>query len=498
LTEAQTDLLERNLGQAQFNASDLRARLAVDNEFFIQFAIPEQLELDVPNFHVELVDLNTDPKAQQQAIAMPRGHAKTTMVKVAISKKIFHTKRKFFVYLTDTGPVAKGAVRDIVNIIKQDNFKAVYGEQEWLKENETEGLFIVKLTCWANLNKPYTKTVIIRALGAGQQVRGLNIDNNRPDDLTCDDVEDDEIVNTEEQRKKFIKWLYGTVFKACARDHTKIYIGNLISNDCVLKKLLEDQNWFAVRYGAIKSDGTPLWPEKFPIVELAKEFQEFKRMGLLSRWFAEMMNMPMPEGLAIIRIDEIEFRPARVPGDLELGFIVIDPAISQKTHANNTAITVHGFVENRWQIVETSCGKLDPIQTFWEMVRLCTYWKISLVGIENTAFQASLQFFYPLLLGQYRQLGIQIVPLEASGRKTERILAWASWLKDKTYVLSENDTAQTTQLLLYDTSKKENEDDNIDSASYGLQMISKYLGMMSLSLDTSGRGYQDSTVVCAI
>lgn len=487
-----------SISQVQFNAADLRLALRDNNELYIHFAIPDQLTLGVPQLHIELVDLNTNPRANKQAEAVPRGHAKTTMVKVAISKKIFFTHKQFFVYCTDTGPVAKAACRDIVSILKQPNFTHTFGEQIWEKENESEGLFIVKIQCWANLEKPYTKTVVIRALGSGQQIRGLNVNNRRPDDLTVDDGENDEIVNTEEQREKYIRWLYGTLFKACSQDASIIYIGNLIDNRCALAKLLNDPDWHAVRYGCIKSNGEPLWPEMFSMAAIRKEFQEFKRRGLLAKWFAEMMNMPMPEGLAIIQVEEIEYRPIRVPADLEMAFIVIDPAISKRNYRDKTSLTVHGLVENRWQICETLSGQMDPIETFWTMVKLCQYWRVTLVGIETTAFQAAYQFFFPILLEQYKQQTIQVVPLSSEGRKIERILVWASWLKDKTYVLTENENQQTTQLLTFDTKKDDNEDDDIDSASYGPQMIGKYLGMMSLSLDIAHKGFQDSSLVCTI
>lgn len=484
--------------QTQFNLRDLRHALKVDNEFFINFCIPEQLSLAVPQFHIELVDLNTNPKAPRQAIAAPRGHSKTTMVKVATSKKIFFTHRRFFVYCTDTGPVAKSACRDIVGIVKSDNFKEVFGPQKWYKENDSEGLYIADIECYANLDKPYTKRIIIRALGAQQQVRGLNIDNVRPDDFTFDDAEDDNIINTDEQRAKYIKWLYGTAFKAGATGAQITYIGNLIDQRCALQRFLEDPDWFSVKYGCIKEDGTPLWPEKFSISELQREYREYKRQGLSARWFAEMMNTPMPEGLAIIKIEDIEFRPLRHPSDLELGFITIDPSIGQKSNSNKTAIVVHGFVENRWQNVEVIAGIMDPITMFHQMVKLCAYWRITLVGIESAAFQASLQWFFPLLLGQYAHHGINIVPLEATTRKTERILAWVGWLKDKTYVLNENEHSILVELLAYDVKKKENADDIIDSCAYGPQMIQKYIGMSTLSLDNSHVGYADSLLVSSL
>lgn len=59
--------------------------------------------------------------------------------------------------------------------------------------------------------------------------------------------------------------------------------------------------------------------------------------------------------------------------------------------------------------------------------------------------------------------------------KTERLAAWCAALRKKLWVLTEGEHALTHQLLNYDPLKKNNIDDDIDSASMGITMINAYM-----------------------
>lgn len=54
----------------------------------------------------------------------------------------------------------------------------------------------------------------IEALGAGKKIRGRRHKQWRPDLILCDDLENDENVNTPEQRRKLRNWFYKAVSKA--------------------------------------------------------------------------------------------------------------------------------------------------------------------------------------------------------------------------------------------------------------------------------------------
>src|SRR3546814_2791065 len=82
-----------------------------------------------------------------------------------------------------------------------------------IKESETDSLWIFELTT----PEGRVKKCILRAVGAGQQMRGINIDNQRPDMAVVDDVEDNENTESELLQKKLDRWIFGPFLKALAR-----------------------------------------------------------------------------------------------------------------------------------------------------------------------------------------------------------------------------------------------------------------------------------------
>jgi hypothetical protein len=453
----------------QVDTADVVEGLRSGPELFIQFFLGELLALPVPAFHVEVFVLLITFQFAKFALAIPRGHAKTTLVKLAIVYYYLFTPIRFIVYCSNTSPVAKDECRDIINLFDKPNFIRLFGRVKFLKEDGSQGLYIFQIG---------SKICILRALGAGQQVRGLNIDHTRPQLLVCDDAEDDENTATEDQRRKFKNWVYGALFKACARHSKIIWIGNLVSRHCLIGEFCESPDWHSVKYGCILEDGTPLWPGMFDVDYLRNDFREYQRSGMMAKWFAEMMNMPVPDGMGLIGADEIAYQPMRFSGDMQYGFITVDPAISKKSSADNTGIAVHGFVDEKWQIVEHVKEKLDVIELVNRTIDLCYKWNINVVGVETVAFQAALISIFKMVMVQREFHDLQLVELRANARKQERISAWAGWLKAKNYALTEGEIEVTTQLLQYDPTKDENDDDLIDACAYGPQMITEHMNLI--------------------
>jgi hypothetical protein len=193
-----------------------------------------------------------------------------------------------------------------------------------------------------------------------------------------------------------------------------------------------------------------------------------------------MMNMPMPDGLGLIMAEQICYRASIGPGECEFGFITVDPAISRRTYADSTGIAVHGYFQEKWQIVEHLKFKADPITIIHRAVELAYKWQFNVIGIETVAYQAALISIFELLKITYDWRGIEVVELHASSRKVERIAAWTGWLIAHNYALNEGDFEITDQLLRYDGSKLENDDDLIDACAYGPQVIAEHMNLLQI------------------
>lgn len=422
----------------------------------------------MPEFHVDIFHLMTTTAVNKVACAIPRDHAKTTLAKLAALYHWLFTPYRFVIYVSATHSIAVNACLDIVGFLESENFIAVFGHIEKLIWRDGEGFYKFRIG---------DKLCILRALGARQQVRGINVDHQRPEVAIVDDLEDNDNIATEELRNALKRWFYGPFYKALDKMGNKlIQIGNMISNECLLKKHCEDPAWHSRRYGCILADGQPLWPDVWPLEKLQEDLNLYRRMGLIDVWFAEMMNLPMAAGRGLIRADEIYYQPEMFPEEAQYAFITVDPAISDKTWAHKCAIVVHAWRGDCWQIVEyVHETGIDPLRLFIDVVSLSRKWNVRTVGIEDVAYQASLKFVFEVWCMEKHVEGLEFVPLKAVARKVQRLAGWAAMIRSKQYAVTDGDLELIEQLLLYDPKQKENQDDLIDACSYGEQMIDLYI-----------------------
>ena len=457
----------------QIDYEQITYLLQHDEEFFIQFFLRDELTHPVPEFHKDVFHLMVSTTAQRSVFALPRDHAKTTLAKLAVIWHFLFSKYRFIVYLSNTASVAVAAVNDIIAFMDDENFANVFGAPEYSVKQDGVGYykFILKT--------PFgTKKCILKALGSGQQVRGLNIDNKRPQLAIVDDLEDNDNIATEELFKKLKRWFYGPFRKALDKfDHKIIQLGNMISNRCMLNEHCKSEFWFSRRFGALLTDGSTLWPDVWTYEKLVLDFKEYVERGLLDVWFAEMMNMPISGGRGLIKSDEIYYLPEIHPGDIEYGFITIDLAISDKSWAHKTVITAHGWNGHCWQQCDYfGTTGIDPIDLFDQVVAIAFKWGISYVGIEAVAYQAALKPVFEFLCLSKHIEGLEFVQLHVAGtRKVQRLATWAAMIKAKEYALTEGELVYTEQLLFFDPTKRENDDDYIDSAAHAVTMIDNFL-----------------------
>jgi len=458
-------------------------RLERDGEFFIEFFLAEELTSPVPFFHHgEIWPLLTDTAMQRVLLAIPRDHAKTTLSKLAVVWYFLFSNSRFCVYLSNTNTIAKNACKDIMGYFDSPNFKATFGGIKRIKESETDSLWIFEVT----MRDGRTKRCILRAVGAGQQMRGINIDNQRPDIAVVDDVEDNENTDSELLQRKLDRWVFGPFIKALARRKKIIWLGNMLQKTSLLARLSTRPNWNPIKFGALVKDAAtgelrPLWPERWSMHELVEDFEEYKDMGLVETWMCEMMNMP-GHGVDGFTQEQINFAP--VPGSDEIlaAWLILDPAFGEKATNDDSSITVHVLPKDGPpMVVEHRTGKFKEDELFDLMYNLGLKWNAWVWGIEAVAAQRVLiPFFQLLLVTKLMNHSVEIVPLMAGkgDPKISRIKSWVALMAKGEYAVYEGAVEITTQLLDYNMKKTSNRDDLIDSCAYGPQMLLQYEGLL--------------------
>lgn len=477
------------LGEA--TRTEITQRLQSDGEFFIEFFIPEELTMPVPHFHSkEIWPLLTSTAMNQVLLAIPRGHSKTTLAKLAVVHYYLFTNHRFCIYVSNTNGFAVNACKDIVGYLKSENFVAVYGDIKMIKESETNSLWIFEIP----MPDGYKKRCILRAVGANQQMRGMNIDNQRPDIAVVDDLEDNDNTASEFLQHKLDLWVFGPFLKALTRKCKIIWLGNMLQKTSLLARLSTDSEWNPVVFGAMVKDSDTgvlrsLWPDLWPIEDLLKDFQKYQRMGLTESWMCEMMNMPghLTDGFTL---DQLNFAEIPSPDEYICTWITLDPAFGEKSTSDDSAVVVHGLPkEGCPMVIDYEYGKLRDEEIFFSMLRFSRKWNAWVWGIESVAAQRVLiSFFNVLLTTNQVNHRVEMIPLMA-GRgdpKVGRIRSWVSLMAAGDYAIPRDAADIVTQVLSYDMRKDSNKDDLIDSCAYGPQMLERFGPLLRAAYSQGG------------
>lgn len=458
------------LESTRLSNKDIAYALEHDSEFFINFFLAEDVIVPVPKFHGDLMDLMVHTDVPQLSLAVPRAHAKTTLAQLAAIHYLLFTDYSYVLYMSSTSGHSVPCVNDIIDWLESENFQRVFGVCVFQTRQVGKGFY--------EFTMPNGKKCIIKAFGAGQKVRGTKIKKRRPQLVIVDDLEDNDNIGNKDLFMALKRWVYGP-FKKCTDPFKNkwIWIGNMIQQQSMLYENHKSDFWHSILFGCLLEDGTPLWPDLWPIEALRRDFAEYQANGMADVWFAEMMNMPMAGINSIIDADEIIYLPAKAYREAKIGFLTVDLAISKETWAHATVVVAHAWDETveRWQIVDTrEIPGNDPIQLFRTVIEMGQAWGFFVVGIESVAYQAVLQPIFDHLCLLENIEGFTFLGVPARARKTERIITWAGLLRDGTYALTEGDYQVTQQLLSYDPTKKENTDDTIDACAHGGYMLNNY------------------------
>lgn len=468
------------------NKQQLRELLKTDAEFFIQFFLGDQLQFPVPDIHKDVFSKMTWTDILRLLVILPRGHAKTMLCKLAAVWYLMFSDFRFVLYVSGAHDLVVPYVNDIVSFFECDNFVSLFGIAQFEIRQDGKGIYKFYIPS-------IKKMCILRGLGAGQRVRGINVDNARPELIICDDLEDSNETEGKGEHDKLIRWWFGPFIKCVNPVRNKIIMaGNLTAKLSLLYKFLKSDYWHSFLYSCLLKSGEPLWPDVWPIEKLRADYLEYKSNKMTHIWFAEMMNQPIPEGGGLIDVEKICYRPRQLPESVQWVFATCDPAFSAETWADNLAIGVHGWVieNNQWQTLETFHQQgIDAASAFFKAVEMVSSWGGHIIGVENTGAQRILVDYWRQLKVIHELSHVEIKPINTGMKaKTLRLATWASMLQinpvtdeQAMWAINDDDFFITQQLLNYDPKKKDNDDDIIDMCAMGQIMIDTYLSDLMFS-----------------
>lgn len=246
-----------NNGATLVGKDGLRKQLAaIDLGYFGRAYLPHYFGRESPAFHEKLDTMwtngvlkNYDPitdkskiekaNGSRMATAAPRGHAKSTnfTFKDTIHAIIYEYKH-YAIIISDSTEQAEGFLEDIKAEL-EDN------------PNIVEDFGNLKGKSWKAGSIVTSTGIKVDALGSGKKIRGRKNKNWRPDLIVLDDIENDENVNTSDQRKKLDNWFKKAVSKAGDTYTDIMYIGTILHYDSLLSNVLKNPSYKVQKYQAI-------------------------------------------------------------------------------------------------------------------------------------------------------------------------------------------------------------------------------------------------------
>lgn len=417
----------------------------------------------VPEFHKDIYRMIV--KNNRVALAAPRGFAKSSIVsKIYPLWLALFAKRKDICIISASETLAVEHLRYIKQEIETSpKIKALWGD--------------LKSSKWTENHLVLTNNVNIRAKGAGGQIRGF-----RPDCIILDDIETDDSVESEEQRKKIKNWLFKACLNTLLPGGQMILIGTLIHPLSVLADLLDTPNgWEKKKFTAYKDGveeaGHELWPEKRPHQWLQKRKSEIGSWA----FSAEFMNNPMTDESAPIKTEMVRYWK-ELPSQLNL-VITVDPAYSDEDKADFKVASLVGIDQQANRYLVDYIRTHNPLGEFIDSI-LNLYIRhkslITAIGLPSTGTEK--QFYSSFVeKANMRKVYPPVVELKHSfqsstggqiRQKKARITAALQPLFEQgKYFIHSNHFEARDELLTIGSSRW---DDIVDTMCYAEQILTPY------------------------
>ena len=392
----------------------------------------------IPFLHIEMWAL-CFTLARQVAIAAPRGHAKSTAITFAyVLFMLLFRKARHLLLLGSNESLANAFLADIkAELQDNDDLREAFGVSRFLKDTESE------LIC--ELKDGHTFRIICK--GANQRMRGLKWQRKRPDLVVFDDMEDEDLVLSQERREKFRKWFYGAVKPIIKSGGLIRGVGTIIGFDSLLERMMPPEkdketiheplktytpkvrSWLAVKYRAHNEDFSEiLWPEQFPEEELRSIRSDFAEQGMLDIYGQEYLNDPIDDSVAYYR--KSDFRPmTEEMKTLRMKYYsASDLAIGEKKRSAYSVFITGGLTESGdLCIIDVRRGRWDGLQICEEMFSIDSRYSPEILRVEEENIARALgAFLYQMMEERQQYLPLDTkVPTKDKDKRSRSMQARA-------------------------------------------------------------------------
>lgn len=440
-----------------------------------------------------------------------RGAAKTTLIsRLFVLWEILRGAKRYAILISSTLDLAKEGIdviktelEDNANLINDFNIKqgSVWTNEEIVFSIEELGLCKIK------------------SFGAGKKIRGTNFLSKRPDLIICDDIENDENIESKTQRDKLYNWFNKAILKLPSRlnpHYLIIIVGTTLHYDSLLQRLDKRDDFKCFSFPLVLSFPPNLDEVLQNLAELKQEGAKNKTKSqdkakqtcaFVSETFSNSRKIGKKTTLLLkgLKLDDSALNPLEIlsdlaqdrasffsefqnlpldkenaplahystyndlPRNIDAIIIGIDPSLG-KLRGDYFALSQLFYSKEAKKIYANAQGfKITPEKMLDKIIAL--YLKTSkitqtiTIATEEVAFQ---EFFKTQLKAKFQALGlfVPIVGIKNTQNKAVRLDALAPLLKDESILIDENALLLREEL---DSYPKCAHDDLLDSVEIALR-----------------------------
>lgn len=307
--------------------------------------LPRAFRNKSPAFHFDLAELLAGPN-RFNAFMVFRGAAKTTLLRAYILQRICYGLSNTIMIVSATQDHSVLTLSWIRNQVERN--KRVQ-EAFRLRKGSRWAETICEIIVPRIVPNPVDgkgeiieETVTILAFGITGQIRGFNVDDFRPDLIVADDIQTEENIGTEEQRKKTNALFFGALANSLAPS-TEAPLAKLVllntpmAKGDVITTALDDPLWISKKFSVFDSNGDSVWDERYPTRDLKLLKASYIRRGQYDVWMREYECTIVKSEYKTFDVGNLMFWKD-LPQKPDASVTAIDPASSESKKASDNVV----------------------------------------------------------------------------------------------------------------------------------------------------------------
>lgn len=448
---------------------------ASDGDFFAHYFFPTTVRQKSSVVHEKMWALADDNLLRYLAFILFRDSAKTTLTRLLLARRISYgvSRTVFCIGKSDTHSqrtLEWIKRRVLTNKLWRDTYKLRKGAK-W-SEHEIEVV-----------NDLYG--VSTRIIGAGIEgaVRGLNIDDFRPDLIILDDVVSEKNSGSPGVVDATNELIFGAVKDTLAPRSESPWAKLIMLNTPqtvgdATQVVKNDPLWTVYEQGVYTPEGESIWPERWSTADLDAEKESAVRRSMVHVWLREKeCKLHAPEGAAF-NLNLLQRWEEKLPEGLTI--IGVDPtpppnpndSATRKKKLDDFCIATWRYATSGWYAAHFWTAKQPNTEEWlYHLFKIVMEWKPLHVAVETLAGQRQVAVAIETHMKQTRQF-FPLKWVEDRRKKSVRIIdTFGPRLATGQIFIHPSHGRFLSQLSMYVPYVENQEDDILDASSIAINSL---------------------------